>query len=660
MSAGLGGCFAWNYVKQGYDNFSAYFNTFYNASELFDDAMKDIQQSKRTYELSLIAGDHPAPFVISQNAKQDFNDVIVKASKVLQYHPHSEFTEDCLFMIGIGYYYQEDNLRGVRKFLEIESTFPKTKRFAEAEMYYGGLQLTGMEKEQGRDRVLNAIRLAKQENNRSIVAMSSTILSDYYLKEGDTLTAAAYLDTASVFSDGDDAAIYACRAGNLYTSLHEYREAMKDFTRAKDQARDINVRFYGVYYLARVHRLLGKYHEALSGLKDIRTDDKYFTFFPLVDYQEATVLFDSGEVATAVTAYQKIDTAYSSTEAATRSAYRLANIYLHLVGDFQTALKYYQKVGSHPRVYPITQDGQQMATTVQSYMISSYKVILSDSLYRRALDAIERNDTAVTYTASALDSLYEHAAEARDELAGIFMFKLQMPDSAAKSYKIILRDFPKSKVYPSALYTLGEYYYTSGDTTEGRKYLEDLVTKHQESPFAVSASSVLGTPPPIFVDSSQIKYSEALTLTNKGGYPAALDTLKELIKNRKSVLAPQALYTAGWIYENKLQMPDSAFKFYKQLLTEFPSSKYSRNITLAVDGYESAQRDSAMASKMREDSVAAAAAKREEADSTKNVPGQIRQPDQKTEQGTEQKRDTLGTPMRVLEDSVKIRKYHPR
>lgn len=656
MSAGLGGCVAWNYIKQGYDNFSAYFNTFYNASMLYDQALKDIQQSKQTYELTLLAGNNPAPFAISQTAKQNFNEVIVKASKVLQYHPNSEFTEDCLFMIGIAYYYQADNLRGERKFLEIESTFPKTKRFAEAEMYYGGLQLTGMEKEEGRDRVLHAIVLAKQEKLREVVAMSSAILSDYYLKQGDTLKAADYLDTASAFSDGDAAAIYACRAGNLHTSMREYPEALDEYTRTRDQARDINIRFYGTYYLARVHRLMHDYHEALTGLKRIRTDDKYFTYFPLVDYQEATVLFDSGEVSTAVTDYQKIDTAYSTSEAATRSAYRLASTYLYLVGDFQTALKYYQRVGSHPQVYPISDDGRQMATLVQGYLISSYKVVLSDSLYRQAVIARERNDTTSTYTAGALDTLYEHAAQARDELAGMLMFKLQMPDSAVKSYKIILKHFSKSKVYPSALYTLGEYYYTSGDTAEGRKYLQELIADHQDSPFAISASSVLGTSPPVYVDSSQIRYSQAVTLTDSGNYPAALDTLKGLINDKKSALAPQALYTAGWIYEHKLQMPDSAFKFYKQLSVEFPSSRYSERVTLAVRGYESAQQDSAMERKRRADSIAAAAAREEKPDSTRNVPGEIGKPGQRMEQGTEQKHDSLGTPIKAPEDSLKIRK----
>ena len=616
MSAVFAGCFVWNYVKEGYDNFSAYFNTYYNASTSYENGLKDVALTKQAYEVDLISGTHPAPFVISPAARQDFDIAIAKASKVLQLHPHSEFTEDCLFLIGISYYYEGDNLRGERKFLEIESTFPETKRLAEAEMYYGAFQLNGTNVETGRGRLLNAIQIAKTDENDRIVAKSCDILSDYYLKNGDTLSAAAYLDTASAFSSGDRAAIYACRAGNLLSNVRDYQGSLKEYMRAKDQARDIKIKFYSVYFLARAQRLLGKYYSALQGLNDVRTDDKYFDFFPLIDYQNAAVFYDSGAVSKAVAAFQKIDTANASSEAATRSAYRLANIYLYLVGDFQAALKYYQRVLSHPKVYSVSDRAQIMATTLQDYFVDSYKVLLGDSLYKNAVAAVERRDTTVKYTPAMLDTLYEHAASAHQALAGLYMFRLHLADSAISAYKTVVRDFPKSKEYPSVLYTLGEYYYSMGDTAEGKKYLEELVTQYAGSTYAVSASSLLGIPPPVYVDSSQAEYSEATTLTEKGDYAAAVDTLQEILRRTKSRVAPQALYTIGWLYENKLRILDSAYAYYKELSIKFPMSKYSSNVMLAVTGYEAAARDSALARKRISDSIAAALSIKEKVDST--------------------------------------------
>ncbi len=651
MSSTLGGCFAWNYVKVGYDNFSAYFNTFYNASVAFSAGMKDVVASKRAYDINLIAGDHPAPFVISQNAKQDFEQTIVEASKVLQYHPHSEFTEDCLFMIGISYYYQGDNLSGERKFLEVEATFPNTKRLAEAEMYYGAMELDGQKMETGRDRVLHAIRLARQEKKRNIVAMSSAILSDFYLKQGDTLSAAAYLDTASVFSQDDEAAIYACRAGRLLVDAQEYAEASREFSYANLVAHDVEIRFYCRYYLARAQRLMGHYSSALDGLESLLRDDNFFDYFPLVKYEQATVLYDSGEVSRAVTSYENIDTAYSTSVAATRSAFRLARIYLYQVGDFQTALKYYQRVSSHPNVYAVSDSGQMMARVLQDYMIDSYRVLMNDSLYYSALDAERKNDTSAAYTKERIDTLYEHAAQSRDQLAGVYMFKLLIPDSAIGCYKTVIRDFPNSGVYQSALYSLGEYYYSSGDTANGRKYLGELINNYKDSPYAISACSVLGLPPPVIVDSARISYDQAVELSQKGKYSAAVDKLHRLLNNPKSRLAPKALYTLGWIYENKLQAPDSAFIYYRLLSTEFPNSAYGENVKLAVTGYETAQKDSALARKARADSIAAEARLREKADSLKNVPSVGGHPEVRTETKIGPAPDSSREPVSVPRDT---------
>ncbi len=653
LSVIFSGCFAWNYVEEGYDNFSAYFNTFYNANVAFNDALKDVQAEKTTYNLSLISDSHPPAFTISARAKSEFDDAIAKASKVLQFHPKSAFTEDCLFIIGISYYYEGDDIRGARKFLEIESTFPNTKRLAEAEMYYGGFQLSGQQNEVGRNRLMRAIQIAKESRNRKIVAQSAEMLADYYLREQDTLRAAAYLDTASTFSGDDDAAIYACRAGNLFTGIREYNKAIEEYKRAGDQARDIKIRFYALYYLARVDRLIRKYYLALGSLKELRNDDKYFDFFPLVDYQEAAVLYDSGEVSTAVTAFQKIDTSYASSDASTRSAFRLANIYLRIVGDFQSALKYYQKVVSHPKVYYISDQGQEMSKNLQDYFVAGYKVLLADSLYQKADSVVERHDTLTTYSRDMLDTLYERAADARETLAGMYMFRLQMPDSAVRSYNIILNEFPRSKVYASALYTLGEYYYSSGDTASGEKYLKELVTNHPGSNYAVSAASVLGIQLAQYVDSSRTEYSDAVALVNKGDYRAALDTVGVLLRNPKSSLAPQALYLAGWIYEKKLEKPDSAYTFYKRLSAQFPSSNYSSAVTLALNGYEAAQRDSAAARNKKIDSLRTVLDKNDKDEKAKHEPAEIQGPERHVAPG--EKIDSLkpgSTPIDTLK--------HPR
>ena len=127
--------------------------------------------------------------------------------------------------------------------------------------------------------------------------------------------------------------------------------------------------------------------------------------------------------------------------------------------------------------------------------------------------------------------------------------------------------------------------------------------------------------------------------------------MRELLKSPKSKLAPKALYTLGWIYETKLQAPDSAFVYYRQLSTQFPNSPYGENVKLAVTGYETAQQDSALARKARADSIAAAARLKEKTDSLKTALPVIKRADTETQKKIEAAPDSARKPIGTPRDT---------
>jgi len=71
----------------------------------------------------------------------------------------------------------------------------------------------------------------------------------------------------------------------------------------------------------------------------------------------------------------------------------------------------------------------------------------------------------------------------------------------------------------------------------------------------------------------------------------------------KSSFAPKALYASGWIYENNLDMPDSAAAIYDSVVTKFPATAYANAIKAKLQVYkdekkkEQAARDSVEAAK---------------------------------------------------------------
>jgi hypothetical protein len=54
----------------------------------------------------------------------------------------------------------------------------------------------------------------------------------------------------------------------------------------------------------------------------------------------------------------------------------------------------------------------------------------------------------------------------------------------------------------------------------------------------------------------------------------------------KSPIAPQALYTSGWILENDLFLPDSAAVVYDTLIAKYPTSLYVKQVAKKVTTYK--------------------------------------------------------------------------
>ena len=603
LSTILAGCFLWSSIGDEWQDFTAYFNTYYNGKHAFDEAMLDVKSSMLEYNVSQISGATATnPFTISSNARQNFDIAIEKASKILQLYPNSGFTENCLFIIGISYYYEQDNIRGGRKFIEEQSKYPGSKRFCEALMYYGDIEVKNKNYADGYKDLKKALELARREDNQDIMTQDADDISNCLLTQSDSSGAAEYLDSAAAVAENDDAAIYACKAGELSESLGNFKNAEREYSAAWNYARDVRLRFYSRYFLARTERHDKQFSSAMDNLQYLRKDDKYFQFFPLIDYQTAEVWYDSGSVSSAFSDFQRIDTAYATSEAATRSAFRVANIYLYKVGDYQNAMKYYQKCSSHPAVAIISEKARQMSAYLQDYFVGAHKLQVADSLYRRAMHAASDSDSTIVHTPAQLDTLYEHLASAEHELAGFFLFRFQFADSALHHYSRIVSQFTKSRVYASALYTLGEYDFASGDTTNGKNYLTELIQEHPESGFALSANSLLGNKRATAVDSSEISYNQAIDCEDRGQHDSSLVILKKLQESSISSFSQQVLYAIGWIYENKLNLPDSSFVYYKKLTTKYPTCEYSANLNLALTTYEEARRDSAEAHKMVADS----------------------------------------------------------
>ena len=109
----VSGCSVW-------DNFTTYFNLYFNTASLFEDAENEILTQKR----DLFSNE---PLVISGNARTSLTKVIEKSSKLLQFYSNSSYVDEALMMLGKSFFYQSDYQKSKRNLKSCLLQIPMTK-----------------------------------------------------------------------------------------------------------------------------------------------------------------------------------------------------------------------------------------------------------------------------------------------------------------------------------------------------------------------------------------------------------------------------------------------------------------------------------------------------------------------------------------------------
>ncbi|HUU44453.1 MAG TPA: tetratricopeptide repeat protein [Acidobacteriota bacterium] len=98
-----------------------YFNTYYNAKQLFNKAERENRPIPGRQRVS--------------TSKRLYEDAINKAQKVVDEHPDSKYYDDALFMIGVSYFRMTEFAKSERRFRDLLATHPESEFAEESQLY---------------------------------------------------------------------------------------------------------------------------------------------------------------------------------------------------------------------------------------------------------------------------------------------------------------------------------------------------------------------------------------------------------------------------------------------------------------------------------------------------------------------------------------------
>lgn len=336
LLAGCGAIFG-----QRYDNFTAYYNTFYNAQREFDRTERQILRTDDPVDRSVFLAlfSFGATTTPGRGQSGGFDSVIHRSADVLRDHPNSKWVDDALLLIGKSYFYQGNYDAAAQKFEEVltlgesrltdEAYFWLGRSRMEARDYgiAGGVLRDGLERENVRDTWRARMQLLLGENA---------------VRQGDMEDAALLLsDGVTYLRDPELAARAYFLLGQVLDYLERYDEAAEAYGAALDQRPT-----HELEYAAELQRILAlkrseQYDQALVRAERLRRDDKFFQQRAEVEMIRARVLAESGRETEALVLYREIlydrDPAIRIDRIRGHLHYYLAELYRVHLDDYRRA-----------------------------------------------------------------------------------------------------------------------------------------------------------------------------------------------------------------------------------------------------------------------------------------------------------------------------------
>jgi len=564
----LYGCGIWN-------NFTTYFNLYYDTTDLFS----QVEKSINSQEHDLFSNE---PLIIPQSSTAQLTKVIEKCSQILQFHAESSYVDDALFIIGKCFYYQTDYLKALRKFEELIATQPKSSLVLETKLWIGRTQIRLKEYESGLATLEEVKSTAEKENERTIGQNALIEEIKYRISQNDYSNAVTLANSLLKVSN-DDAikAEVAFEMGKLYNQVGDPDNAIKSFERVTDFSPTYGTEFNSLIELGKTFRKNGQDQKALDIFNSMSKQQKNIDSMDVIDLQKGLTLLKMDRTQDALDQFFYVDSSFVRTPSQGRASFELANIFLNKFRNFDSAYYYYSRTTSSGAPYQYIDEARNKVD-----LLAKYKKLFAD------------------------------LQDSRKELSYALDPSLFVKDSIAYQNEVV-KEEERSKY---------QAYFDSLKSVNGKQGIDSL----KELSALQKADSLKKLDSTLAVDTSQFKNADQAQLNNQNqgqlnnpnqnqllspNQYSQVGTLQNrFIQNSTSFVIKRkpprrptepidtlqndvvaAEFELGNILFTEFNLPDSAYNYYTEILTNYAANPYEGRVLYALGSYYLTMNDSVKA-----------------------------------------------------------------
>ena len=616
------------FIGNRVENFGTYFNTFFNAVQNYDDAYDDYVKRVLSGYSERFDSIYATPN-LTQESKDKFNKAIEKASKVIQYHKSSAFMDRAVLLIGKAYYYLGDYLKAERKFGEFISKLSGSTLIDEALLFHARTELRLGNDDQA---LVTLNNLIKNSKNKPIIAGAYQSLAEYYINKNNYDASLENYRKSIEFSNDNDFKAQMQFLIASVTARDNPSKGAAEFQKVLDYGTSYELEYLTRYNIVKNHILSNKFSGVLKTLDQMKVDYKDEQgYLSEINYLEAKYYDQKKEYKKAVRSYRDVMVNYPKTIASSDASFALGHYYENDKGDYLNAYRYYkysseENINGH-NAYVTSQklrifkkyfelrsviEGKEINTGYDSLFLKELKPELKQGenpknqeqnikgkgdegsggepggwIKNYEFTADSSND--ISTSSDSLQLRAEQVAKAKFELAELFMYDINNPDSAENYLNQAYDESGDYDFKSRVLYALADLYRESSRSEKYNETLKIIVEDYPTSPITNECRKLLNLP--VVTETEQSTDDSIFTNAENnfaaGKYPDALDAFREISVNfPNSAHVIRANYAIGWIYENVLSVPDSAVIYYTKVAENSPNSEYYNVIVEKLAEYE--------------------------------------------------------------------------
>lgn len=385
-------------VKQGWQNFTAYYNTFYNAQKFYKEGLEKNLNQTPEINPQIPLRVHVPP---SAAGLTEFSEAIERGASILRNHEDSKFVSQALALIGKSYYYRTEYYAALEKFQELQAVGNREeiqrailwqgRVFLELDNISGGINFLEKEVEQ-RDEWVPQIR-----------AETELILAQLYTQEQNWQPALDYLVNSimNIEDPGLKARAFFLQ-GQLFERTGRNDQALFSYGRITEMRPGYDLEFNARRKVAEITRELGNYEKAHELYSRIERDDKFLDYNDELHYEIARTLQQQGNANLSLEHYKQVlqdRFQPPSDEVRAKTYYGIAEIYRDNIKDFTLAAAYFDSASNtraDPDLLPAFFNAEELAASFGEYASVKKELTELDSLlYLGSLSAEELDSVLV-------------------------------------------------------------------------------------------------------------------------------------------------------------------------------------------------------------------------------------------------------------------------